>query len=158
MKRLAAGLVALTLMAGPAFAVLPEEQLKDPVLEARARELSKQLRCVVCQNQTIDDSDAPLAADLRVLLRERLLAGDTDEQAVAYLVERYGTYVLLKPPVEADTLVLWLGPLAILLLGGVAVGLYWRSRSPTAAALTPEPLDAEERRRLAKLLKETPKS
>ena len=158
MKRLTAVFLAFTLLAGPAFAVLPDEQLKDPAQEARARELSKQLRCVVCQNQSIDDSDAPLAADLRVLLRERIAAGDTDEQAVAYLVDRYGTYVLLKPPLEADTILLWLGPLAIVLLGGLGVGLYWRSRSPTAAALASEPLDADEQRRLAKLLKETPPS
>lgn len=158
MKRIAAAILALTLMAGPAFAVLPEEQLKDPALEARAREISKVVRCVVCQNQTIDDSDAPLAADLRVVVRERLVAGDTDEEVLAYLVDRYGTFVLLKPPVEADTLFLWLGPLAIVLLGGLGVGLYWRSRSPTAAALAPQPLDADERRRLAKLLKETPPS
>lgn len=158
MKRFAAAVLALTLMAGPAFAVLPEEQLKDPALEARAREISKVVRCVVCQNQTIDDSDAPLAADLRVLVRERLVAGDTDEEVLAYLVDRYGTFVLLKPPVEADTLFLWLGPLAIVLLGGLGVGLYWRSRSPGAAALAPQPLDADEKRRLTKLLKETPKS
>lgn len=158
MKRLAGLILALGLVAGPALAVLPEEQLSDPVLEARAREISKQIRCVVCQNQNIDDSDAPLAADLRVLLRERIVAGDTDEEAIAYLVDRYGTYVLLKPPLEADTLALWLGPLAVLLLGGVGVVLYWRSRSPGAAALNAQPLDADERRRLATLMKETPPS
>lgn len=158
MKRLAGLILALTLVAGPALAVLPEEQLSDPALEARAREISKQIRCVVCQNQNIDDSDAPLAADLRVLLRERIVAGDTDDEAVAYLVERYGTYVLLKPPLEGDTLALWLGPLAVLLLGGVSVFFYWRSRAPGAAALNSQPLDADERRRLAKLMKETPPS
>ena len=158
MKRLAGLILALSLVAGPALAVLPEEQLSDPVLEARAREISKQIRCVVCQNQNIDDSDAPLAADLRVLLRERIVAGDTDEEAIAYLVDRYGTYVLLKPPLEVDTLALWLGPLAVLLLGGVGVVLYWRSRSPEAAALNAQPLDADERRRLATLMKETPPS
>ncbi len=158
MKPLTAVLVALALTAGSASAVLAEQELADPALEARAREISKVVRCVVCQNQTIDDSDAPLAADLRGRVRERLLAGDTDEEVLAYLVDRYGTFVLLKPPVEADTLFLWFGPLAIILLGGLGVGLYWRSRSPTAAALAPEPLDADERRRLAKLLKETPPS
>jgi len=158
MKRIAAAVLALTRMAGPAFALLPEKQLKDTVPEAPAPRNRQVVRCVVCQNQTIDDSDAPLAADLRVLVRERLVAGDTDEEVLAYLVDRYGTFVLLKPPVEADTLFLWLGPLAIVLLGGLGVGLYWRSRSPSAAALAPQPLDADERRRLAKLLKETPKS
>lgn len=153
MKHLAGFAIAFALLAGPAAAVLPEEQLDDPVLEARARELSKSLRCVVCQNQTIDDSDAALAADLRVALRERLLAGDTDEEAIAWLVERYGDYVLLKPPMNAGTMALWLGPLAIVLLGGVGVGLYWRARSPTAD-LAPTPLDATEHKRLAALMKE----
>lgn len=157
MKRLAAIATALTLMAGPALAVLPEEQLKDPALEARARDLSKEIRCVVCQNQTIDDSDAPLAADLRVIVRERLLAGDTDQEVIDYLVARYGTFVLLKPPVGVDTLVLWLGPLAALLLGGVGVAFYWRSRSQ-AAAEAARPLDNDEKTRLAALLKETPPS
>ena len=103
---------AFLLLATPAFAVLPSEQLADPALEARARAISSQLRCVVCQNQTIDDSDAELAHDLRVLLRQRLKAGDTDQQAIAFLVNRYGDYVLLKPPFEAETLLLWLGPSA----------------------------------------------
>lgn len=154
MKRVALAL-ALTvgLLAGPAAAVLPEEQLDDPALEARARELSKSLRCVVCQNQTIDDSDAALAADLRRALRERLQAGDTDEEAVAWLVDRYGDYVLLKPPLEASTLALWLGPLVIVLLGGVGVGFYWRARSRTPD-LAPAPLDSDERKRLDALLKE----
>eukprot|EP01030_Chromulinospumella_sphaerica_P029629 gene29629-30080_t len=115
-----------TSAAGPAFAVLPEEQLKDPVLEARARHLSKELRCVVCQNQTIDDSDAPLAADLRAILRERLTAGDSDEQAKAYLVQRYGDFVLLKPPVNPATLFLWFGPALLLLGGGFGVWRYWQ--------------------------------
>lgn len=158
MKRLAGLILAFSLVAGPALAVLPEEQLSDPVLEARAREISKNIRCVVCQNQSIDDSDAPLAADLRVLLRERIVAGDTDDEAVAYLVDRYGTYVLLKPPLAGDTLALWLGPLAVLLLGGIGVALYWRSRAPGAAALASQPLDADERRRLDTLMKETPPS
>ncbi|NBB52119.1 cytochrome c-type biogenesis protein CcmH [Rhizobium sp. CRIBSB] len=157
MKRLAAIATALTLLAGPALAVLPEEQLKDPALEARARELSKEIRCVVCQNQTIDDSDAPLAADLRVIVRERLVAGDTDQEVIDYLVARYGTFVLLKPPVEADTLILWLGPLAAVLLGGVGVAFYWRGRSK-AATEPAIPLDDAEKTRLVALLKETPPS
>lgn len=155
MRRLALLVVAFALLATPVLAVLPEEQLADPVLEARARELSKQLRCVVCQNQTIDDSDAPLAADLRVILRERLSAGDTDEQAIAYLVDRYGTFVLLKPPLQGGTLVLWLGPLLVVLLGGAGVVAYWRARASGPAG-DAQPLDAEEKRRLAALMKETP--
>jgi cytochrome c-type biogenesis protein CcmH len=145
---LALGLVLLTM---PAFAVLPSEQLADPKLEARARAISTQLRCVVCQNQTIDDSDADLAHDLRVLLRQRLKAGDTDQQAIAFIVGRYGDYVLLKPPFEAETLLLWLGPLLVLVAGGVGVGVYLKRRHDgVAAAFTPE-----EQARLDRLLKET---
>ena len=156
MRRLALLAVACALLATPALAVLPEEQLADPALEARAREISKQLRCVVCQNQTIDDSDAPLAADLRVILRERLNAGDTDEEAIAYLVDRYGTFVLLKPPLQGGTLVLWFGPLLVVLLGGAGVAAYWRSRAAGSAG-DAQPLTPEEKRRLAALMKETPK-
>lgn len=151
MKRILALVLALTVVAGPAFAVLPEEQLKDPVLEARARHLSRELRCVVCQNQTIDDSDAPLAADLRAILRERLTAGDTDEQAKAYLVQRYGDFVLLTPPINPATLFLWFGPALLLLGGAFGVWRYWRGRSVAA----PAPLDPEEQARLKALLSET---
>lgn len=140
---------ALCALAGPAAAVNPDEQLADPRLEARAHRLSQELRCVVCQNQTIDDSDAPLARDLRIILRERLLAGDTDAQAKAYLVERYGNFVLLNPPMKADTLLLWFGPLGLLAVGGLGVLLYLRSRAPRGAA----GLDAEEEAELAQLLK-----
>ncbi|HKD22813.1 MAG TPA: cytochrome c-type biogenesis protein [Rhizomicrobium sp.] len=150
MKRFALVLIALVTLSVPALAVLPSEQLSDPVLEARARHISQELRCVVCQNQTIDDSDAPLAHDLRVILRERLLAGDSDEQAKAYLVKRYGTYVLLRPPFQANTLLLWLGPLLVLALGGVVATFYVRGRS--RLALAPE-LSADERARLDDLLK-----
>lgn len=142
--------LALLLVATPAFAVLPSEQLADPRLEARARAISQELRCVVCQNQTIDDSDADLAHDLRVLLRQRLKAGDTDQQAIAYLVNRYGDYVLLKPPFEAETLLLWLGPLLVLVVGGIGVGFYLQRRRELAPfALTPD-----EQARLDQLLKE----
>ena len=130
-RGLALVLVGL-LLAAPARAVLPDEQLHDPNLEARARHISQELRCVVCQNQTIDDSDAPLAHDLRVLLRERLLKGDTDEQAEDFIVKRYGTYVLLKPPFELDTLPLWLGPLLVLAAGAVASFVYFRGRGGSA--------------------------
>jgi len=145
-------LVALMflLFAAPAFAVLPSEQLADPKLEARARAISAELRCVVCQNQTIDDSDAELAHDLRVLLRQRLMAGDSDEQAKAFIANRYGDYVLLRPPFETETLLLWLGPFLVLAGGGVGVGIYLkRRREGEAMALT-----AEEQARLDQLLKE----
>ena len=143
-------LFAFLLAATPAFAVLPSEQLADPRLEARARALSSELRCVVCQNQTIDDSDADLAHDLRVLLRQRLKAGDTDGQAIAFIVNRYGDYVLLKPPFEAETLLLWLGPLLVLLAGGTGVVFYLRRRRDAALPA----MTADEQARLDRLLKE----
>ncbi|HEY0265716.1 MAG TPA: cytochrome c-type biogenesis protein [Rhizomicrobium sp.] len=143
-------ILAALLFATPAFAVLPSEQLADPALEARARAISGELRCVVCQNQTIDDSDADVAHDLRVILRERLKAGDTDEQAVAYIVRRYGDYVLLRPPFETETLILWLGPLLVLAAGAVGVGFYLRRRGSGAT----EPLTQEEQARLDRLLKD----
>ncbi len=119
-------------------------------MEARARAISGTLRCVVCQNQTIDDSDAEVAHDLRVILRERLKAGDNDQQAVAYIVKRYGDYVLLKPPFEAETLILWLGPLLVLVAGGVGVAFYLKRRGQAdAVALT-----QEEQARLDRLLKD----
>jgi cytochrome c-type biogenesis protein CcmH len=135
----------------PAHAVLPDEQLSNPKLEARARHISQELRCVVCQNQTIDDSDAVLAHDLRVILRERLLAGDTDEQAVQYIVKRYGTYVLLKPPFEPETLLLWFGPLIVLAGGGVVVAFYLRGRNRPEDIASVK-LSADEQARLAGLL------
>jgi cytochrome c-type biogenesis protein CcmH len=142
--------VALLALAGPARAVLPGEQLADPKLEARARAIGAELRCVVCQNQTIDDSDAALASDLRVILRERLVAGDTDRQAIDYIVRRYGTYVLLKPPFDAQTLLLWLGP-GLAVAGGGAWVLAWlraASRRPVGATA----LSEEERERLGRML------
>jgi cytochrome c-type biogenesis protein CcmH len=150
-----AALLALAVLlttAAAAHAVLPDEQLADPVLEARARHISQELRCVVCQNQTIDDSDAELAHDLRVILRERLLAGDTDAQAESFLVKRYGPYVLLKPPFEQQTLLLWLGPFMVLAAGAVAAAMYLRSRSRSAPRVVPA-LSAEEEARLSGLLK-----
>jgi cytochrome c-type biogenesis protein CcmH len=133
MRRLILTVAALAALAGPAAAVDPDEQLKDPRLEARAHELSKTLRCVVCQNQTIDDSDASLAHDLRVILRERIAAGDTDDQAVAYLVARYGSFVQMRPPLRADTLALWFGPLAVLVAGGIGAAIYMRGRAQAPA-------------------------
>ena len=140
MKRLRSHLALIALgalaLAGPVRAVTPDEQLKDPKLEARAKAVSRELRCVVCQNQSIDDSEAPLAHDLRVILRERIAAGDTDAQAKAYLVARYGSFVLLKPPFEPATWALWLGPLLVLAIGGVGVAAYWREHSKGPAELT----------------------
>jgi cytochrome c-type biogenesis protein CcmH len=136
---------ALALAAGHAWAVLPDEQLKDPGLEARARSIGSELRCVVCQNQTIDDSDADLAHDLRVLLRQRLLAGDSDRQAMDFIVQRYGNFVLMKPPLNDETWLLWLGPALVLGVGGGAVALYWRSRMGALAPLTETERAALER-------------
>jgi len=110
-------------------AVEPDEILSDPVLEARARTLSAGLRCLVCRNQSIDDSNAPLARDLRVLLRERIVAGDTDHQAISYLVDRYGIYILLKPPVQPGTYLLWLGPLLMLAAAIAGFALLWKRRA-----------------------------
>ena len=146
--RLIALLLTL-LLATPAFAVLPHEQLKDPALEARARAISKELRCVVCQNQTIDESDAALAADLRMIVRERLVAGDSDEEVKAWIVARYGDYVLMRPPFRGETALLWLGPALVLLLGGIGVGLYLRNRTTPQPALSPD-----EQAELDRLLKD----
>jgi cytochrome c-type biogenesis protein CcmH len=133
-----------------ALAVQPDEMLADPALEARARSLSRELRCMVCQNQSIDDSEAPLARDLRVLVRERLQAGDSDAQVLAFLTARYGEFVLLKPPFAWHTALLWLAPSAVLILGVIAIVL---ARRRTAGRSSAEPaLTASEQRRLARLL------
>ncbi len=126
----------LLLMAAPVAAVLPDEMLADPALEARARTISRDLRCVVCQNQSIDDSDAPLARDLRLVVREQLVLGKSDAETVDYLVTRYGNFVLLKPPVEPATWALWLGPFAVLFGGGAAL-LAWSRRRTALPADTP---------------------
>jgi cytochrome c-type biogenesis protein CcmH len=142
-------------LSAPAFAVQPDEVLKDPAMEARAREISKELRCLVCQNQSIDDSNAPLARDLRVLVRERLVAGDDDTSVLSYITARYGDYVLLRPPFKASTYVLWIGPVIILLLGALGAALFLRGRNrPVTAGDTEAPLTPEERKRLDKLLRE----
>ena len=110
----------------PAHAVNPTEMLENDLLEKRARHISKEIRCVVCQNQSIDDSDAPLASDLRVLIRQRLVEGDTDREVIGYLVSRYGDFVLLTPPVKGATLFLWFGPIVFALLGMLGLVMYFR--------------------------------
>jgi cytochrome c-type biogenesis protein CcmH len=148
-------LLALTLLGSShALAVQPDEILADPVLEARARALSKELRCMVCQNQSIDDSDAPLARDLRILVRERLKAGDTDQQVIEYLVARYGDFVLLRPRFTSHTALLWLMPAVVFVIGALAlVVVSRRYRSRTAlAGNQPVKLTAAEEARLSDLL------
>ena len=144
-------ILAVLLLASPAFGVEPGEMLDDPKLEHRARELSGQLRCLVCQNQSIDESNAELAADMRRLVRERIKAGDSNAEIKDYLVARYGDFVLLKPPMKPETYVLWYGPAALFALGAAGVGVYfWRRRRD---GRTPgDALSAEERQRLDKIL------
>jgi len=141
----------LALLPGLALAVQPDEMLKDPVLEARARNISSELRCLVCQNQSIDDSDAGLARDLRLMVRERLQAGDSDAQVQNFLVQRYGDFILLKPPFKAETLLLWLAPLLVLLGSGAALFAFARRRKPAESAAG---LSAVEQARLSALLDE----
>ena len=126
LKLMLAGLFMLALGLGAAGAVEPDELLDDPVLEERARDISQQLRCVVCQNQSIDESTAPLARDLRLIIRERLVAGDSNKEVVTFVVDRYGDFVLLKPPFQGDTYVLWFGPFIIFLIGGGLIFYYFR--------------------------------
>jgi cytochrome c-type biogenesis protein CcmH len=149
--RLLLALVALVVLAAPVRAAQPDEMLADPALEQRAENISKQLRCVVCQNQTIDDSNAPLAHDMRLLVRERLAAGDSDRDVVNYIVARYGNFVLLKPPFQADTWALWLAPFVVLVLAVSGVVSQLRRTPPPA----PAPLTAEESRRLRERLGST---
>jgi cytochrome c-type biogenesis protein CcmH len=143
-------LLALVLMlaAAPAFAVNPDEMLADPILEARARTLSAELRCMVCQNQSIDDSNADLAKDLRLLVRKRITDGDTDKQVLSYIVSRYGEFVLLKPRFSVRTLLLWGAPVLLILAGGVLLTVFVRKSAgkPTGSKLT-----ADEQARLAAL-------
>jgi cytochrome c-type biogenesis protein CcmH len=141
-------LIVLTLAPLLARAVEPEEMLSDPHLEARARAISAGLRCLVCQNESIDESNAALAHDIRILVRTRLLAGDSDEQIRDFLVSRYGNFILLKPPFEPGTYLLWLAP--ILVLGGGAVAIFLNGRRKTPAAAPP--LSASEEARLAALV------
>jgi len=153
MRRFAAiALVLATIASSSSLAVQPEEMLKDPKLEARARELSRELRCMVCQNQSIDESEAPLARDLRLLVRERLSKGDTDQQVLDFLVARYGEFVLLKPPLESRTIILWALPPVALLAG--AVGLFFAVRRRRTVQLEPATLSNEEQRKLSTLVDE----
>ncbi|MCU0912561.1 MAG: cytochrome c-type biogenesis protein CcmH [Rhodobacteraceae bacterium] len=149
MRRL---LLALALLAGPAFAVQPDEVLDDPALEARAREISHGLRCLVCRNESIDESNAELARDLRLLVRERLVAGDSDAEVVDFVVDRYGEYVLLRPTATGSNLVLWIAGPAMLAFALAAAALYVRRRRAA-----PEPatagLSAEEQARLDEILR-----
>ncbi|MGK9167402.1 cytochrome c-type biogenesis protein CcmH [Inquilinus limosus] len=148
-RAILAALLLAVVAAAPAGAIEPQEQLADPALEARARTISQELRCLVCQNESIDDSNADLARDLRRIVRERLTAGDTDDQVLGYITARYGDYVLLRPPLKPGTLVLWFGPV-VLLFTAIALLILRRRRRPAEAP----PLSPEESRRLARLLDE----
>jgi cytochrome c-type biogenesis protein CcmH len=150
--------IAVMMGSSAAYAVQPDEIMSDPIKEARARDLSRELRCMVCQNQSIDDSEAPLARDLRLLVRERIAAGDSDAQVIDFLVARYGEFVLLKPRFESHTLLLWLLPPLALAGGGVALWLHGRRRSRSAAAQDPSlfRLTAEEEARLEQLIAAEP--
>jgi cytochrome c-type biogenesis protein CcmH len=144
--------VVSALFAGQAaLAVQPDEILADPALERRARDLSKELRCMVCQNQSIDDSDAPLARDLRILVRDRLKAGDSDGEVLDFLTARYGEFVLLKPRFSERTALLWLAPAAVLVIGVIALTLVFRRQRRPAPGATPAPLTVDEMRRLDEL-------
>ena len=151
---LLAAFALLLLCSGPLLAVEAKEMLANPALEARARNLSKELRCMVCQNQSIDDSEAPLAHDLRVLVRERLTAGDTDSQVLNFLVARYGEFVLLRPPLAWHTAALWGLPPAALLIGVAAMIIVARRRRRHVSAAAVANLTADEERRLSDLLRD----
>jgi cytochrome c-type biogenesis protein CcmH len=144
--------VALVASGTMAMAFEPDEVLKDKGLEARARVLSAQLRCLVCQNQSIDDSNASLARDLRLLVRERLVDGDTDLQVLEFIVARYGEFVLLKPRIMPSTYILWFAPAGLLLIGGIGVAMLLRRRVIEARTATPQALSKDEEKQLEKLL------
>lgn len=152
-------IAVMLLLAIPAHAVRPDEMLADPALEARAREIGQELRCLVCRNQSIDDSDADLAHDLRVLVRERLKQGETNDQVIAYIRSRYGDFVLLRPPFKLSTVLLWGGPPVVLLLGAFGIARFYRARARDAGpgtAIDGSALNPEERRRLEAVLGEEP--
>ena len=143
-------------LTAPGFAVEPSEVLDDPALEARARVVGRDLRCVVCQNQSIDDSNAELARDMRVLVRKRILNGDTNQQVTDYMVDRYGDYVLLDPPFKTRTLVLWLGPIAFAVFGAGGVFMFYRNRRKATPENAPDaqPLSADEHAKIDALMKD----
>ncbi|EJN01430.1 cytochrome c-type biogenesis protein [Phyllobacterium sp. YR531] len=145
-----AALLCLLVCIGSAFALSPDEMLTNPVLEKRARIISAEVRCMVCQNESIDDSNADLARDLRVLVRERLVAGDTDSQVLDFLVARYGEFVLLKPRLQLSTLILWGFPIGALMAGAIAIAVSIRRRS--TASIESEPLSSSEKQQLKKLI------
>ena len=157
-KALLCSAMLVAAVSSATYAVTPDEMLKDPVLEARAREISQTLRCVVCQNQSIDDSSAPLAKDLRVLVRERLTAGDSNAQAINFMVARYGNFVLLKPPMQLNTVLLWFGPALLLGLALLVLFRTLQAQSPRGAEDAAVPLSAEDEKRLAKMLGDGTKS
>lgn len=150
--------VALGLLAAtPGMAVQPDEVLDDPELEARARVISQDIRCLVCQNQSIDDSNADLARDLRIIVRERLVEGDTDREVKEFLVERYGDYVLLTPPLNIGTMLLWIGPFLLVAIGGAIILMWYRSRhaggiSGGAVTASARALSTEEEARIQALM------
>jgi cytochrome c-type biogenesis protein CcmH len=146
-------LMIALLTSAPSWAVQPDEVLSDPALEARARAISKELRCMVCQNESIDDSEAPLAHDLRVLVRERLKAGDSDQQIINFLVSRYGEFVLLRPPLSWHTAALWGTPPALVLFGIIMIVVVERRRRATSPQTAPLSLTAAEETRLAEILR-----
>jgi cytochrome c-type biogenesis protein CcmH len=145
-------LLCLALAPGKALAVQPGEMLNDASLEKRARDLSAELRCLVCQNQSIDDSSAPLARDLRLVVRERLVAGDTNEQVMRYVVDRYGEFILLRPPLRIGTLLLWISPLVAFAAGLVWMIVAWRRRSRMNVETGVAPLTDAEQKALEKVI------
>ncbi|MCV2868571.1 cytochrome c-type biogenesis protein CcmH [Defluviimonas sp. WL0002] len=150
MKRI---LLILFLAAAPALAVQPDEILSDPALEARARDISAVLRCPVCQGETIDDSNAPVARDLRLVVRERLVAGDSDDEVIDYVVDRFGEFVLFEPEARGANIILWFAGPAMLLIAMGGAAIYLRRRG-SAAEPAPAPLNDDEARRLREILKE----
>ena len=148
--RLILTLLLIVAWSMPAAALEPDERLDEPVLEARARALSAELRCVVCQNQSIDDSAAPLARDLRLLVRERLVAGDSNDEVLEYVTARYGDFVLLRPPVQPNTYALWFGPAVVLAVAAAVVAVMAARRR--RGRMAPDPLTEDERRRVDALL------
>ena len=148
------GLTIILLSSFSTMAVNPDEVLDDPLLEKRARALSVNIRCLVCQNQSIDDSNADLARDLRILVRERLIAGDSDTEVLDYLISRYGDFVMLKPPFKGSTFILWLGPLFVFVLAVIGLVIYFRRRQTELAntSNSSSRLSSEEREQLNRLL------